>query len=88
MKKILALLLVLSIVLAFAACDLLPGKNPGENPGGDENKPGADTGIDSEGSTDIFDTENNGNGGINLPIIDVNSEDMRQPEDDGTSDAE
>lgn len=88
MKKILALLLVLSIVLSFAACDLFPGKDPGGNPGGGENKPGTDSGIDSDDSTDIFDAENNGNGGINLPIIDVNSEDMRQPEGDDTSDAE
>ena len=88
MKKILMLLLVCTLVfsltLTMTSCNIFNnGKdepdNGDETPGGNDT-PGDDTGVDSD-DTNIFDGINNaGNGGISLPIIDVNSTDMTQPE--------
>ena len=96
MKKILMLLLVCTLVFSLTftmtSCKLLdkffgdettdetPG---GDTPGGDEN-PGDNTpGIGS----DMFDGSN-GNPGIELPIIDVNSTDMTVPPEGSETEGE
>ena len=91
MKKILMLLLVCTLVFSLTftmtSCKLLDGlfgdtQEEPEQPdnGGNGDKPGTgDEGVESE-DTNIFDGGNNGGGSIDLPIIDVNSTDMTQPE--------
>ena len=103
MKKILMLLLVCTLVfsltLTMTSCDLFNKWFGDDTPGGDETPGGEDTpGGDNNGDvtpgvgSDMFDGSN-GNHGIELPIIDVNSTDMTVPpegsETEGeTSDAE
>ena len=87
MKKILMLLLVCTLVfsltLTMTSCHIFNGQDTpdnGDNTPGGNDTPDDDTGVDSD-DTNIFDGINNaGNGGISLPIIDVNSTDMTQPE--------
>ena len=85
MKKILMLLLVCTLVfsltLTMTSCDFfnnLFGSDDPQPDGGNgdgDDKPG----IDSDDSTNIFGGENLGDGGIELPITDVNSQDMTIP---------
>ena len=100
MKKILMLLLVCTIVfsltLTMTSCDLINSLFGGEEqPGGGDDTPGGETpdqpGVGSD-DANIFDNNANGGNGIQLPIIDVNSTDMTQPEggenvEEGTEEA-
>ena len=87
--------LVFSITFTMTSCDLINslfgndtpnGDEPGgDQPGGDQpggDQPGGDTPGegDNTGNGSIFDgVTNNGTGGIELPIVDVNSTDMTIP---------
>ena len=95
MKKILMLLLVctlvFSITFTMTSCDLINGLLGNDDPSTDdpttddpgENNPGDDQpGNDTPGNGEVNDIIGGGgtnNGVIELPIVDVNSEDMTIP---------
>ena len=88
MKKILMLLLVctmiFSLTLTMTSCDFFKNIFGGEEQPDEPDTPDDpnNPGIDS-GDPDIIDGITNvGNGGIELPITNVNSQDMTQPEVD------
>ena len=93
MKKILMLLLVCTLVFSLTftmtSCDLLKGlfgdtpeepEQPDNGDNGDKPGTGEGEGVGSD-DTNIFDGFTNGGGSIDLPIIDVGSTDMTQPEE-------
>ena len=96
MKKLLTLALVLMLVFSLAftmsSCDFLNnlfgGDDPVEDP--DDNDQGDKPGDQPDGDTpsgDIVDGVIGGGDGIELPIVDVNSQDMTIPPE-GTEDTE
>ena len=98
MKKILMLLLVCTLVfsltLTMTSCDLLNKWFGDETPSGDgtiggDETPGDDTPGNENGGvgSDMFDGSN-GNNGIELPIIGVNSTDMTIPPEGSETEGE
>lgn len=85
MKKILMLLLVCTLVFSLTftmtSCKFFGQEEPDTNtPDEPDTPPSTDDGVNSD-DTNIFEGGNNGGGSIDLPIIDVNSNDMTQPEE-------
>lgn len=91
MKKILVLLLVctmiFSLTLTMTSCDLFKnifGDNQTDEPDTPDTPDDTDTpGIGSD-DADIFEGVTNGGEGIELPITNVNSQDMTQQPEEGT----
>ena len=66
MKKLLALLLVLTMIFAFAACTLFSGDDNGDGNDGGNNDGGNNDGGDDSGINNQIPE-----GGIDLPLVDI-----------------
>ena len=89
---LLACTLVFSIAFTMTSCDFINGlfgndtpsgdQPGGDQPGGDQpggEQPGGDDTDDNQGGSIFEGAFDGGNGGIDLPIVDVNSQDMTIP---------